>query len=62
MKISLRLYLEARITYSNIPLLFESVFDKYDIIDNSLNNRNRILFTPGNTLKIFTSIYILIII
>ncbi len=27
MKISLRLYLEARKTYSNIPLLFKSVFD-----------------------------------
>jgi hypothetical protein len=50
-KYSFRLYLEARISYFNIPILFKSVLDKYDIIDTSVYNRNRILFTPGNTLK-----------
>jgi hypothetical protein len=51
MKYSFRLYLEARISYSNIPVLFKPVFDKYDIIDNSVYNRNRILFTPMNKIK-----------
>ena len=36
MKYSYRLYLEARISYDNIPVLFKNVFDKYDIIDNSV--------------------------
>ena len=51
MKYSFRLYLEARISYANIPILFKTVFDKYDIIDNSVYNRNRILFTPMNKIK-----------
>jgi hypothetical protein len=51
MKYSYRLYLEARISYVNIPILFKTIFDKYDIIDNSVYNRNRILFTPMNTIK-----------
>ena len=50
-KYSFRLYLEARISYANIPILFKTVFDKYDIIDNSVYNRNRILFTPMNKIK-----------
>ena len=51
MKYSYRLYLEARISYANIPILFKTVFDKYDIIDTSVYNRNRILFTPMNKIK-----------
>ena len=51
MKYSFRLYLEARISYANIPILFKIVFDKYDIIDNSVYDRNRILFTPMNKIK-----------
>ena len=51
MKYSFRLYLEARISYANIPVLFKTVFDKYDIIDKSVYNRNRILFTPMNKIK-----------
>ena len=51
MKYSFRLYLKARISYCNIPVLFKSVFDKYDIIDTSVYNRNRILFTPMNKIK-----------
>ncbi len=34
MKYSFRLYLKARISYANIPVVFEKVFEKYDIIDN----------------------------
>jgi len=51
MKYSFRLYLKARISYANIPLVFEKVFDQYDIIDKSVYNRNRILFTPMNKIK-----------
>ena len=46
MKYSYRLYLKARITYKNIPILFKEVFDKYEAIDNSVYNPNRILFAP----------------
>jgi hypothetical protein len=46
MKYSYRLYLKARISYKNIPVLFKEVFDKYDIIDKSVYNPNRILFAP----------------
>ena len=51
MKFSYRLYLKARISFHNIPILFKTVFDKYDIIDTSVYNRNRILFTPMNKIK-----------
>jgi hypothetical protein len=51
MKYSFRLYLEARISYFNIPILFKTIFDKYDIIDKSVYNKNRILFTPMNRIK-----------
>ena len=51
MKYSFRLYLKARISYANIPVVFEKVFEKYDIIDKSVYNRNRILFTPMNKIK-----------
>lgn len=50
-KYSYRIYLKARITYSNIPILFKDVFDKYDIIDKSVYNPNRILFTPLSNRK-----------
>ena len=46
MKYSYRLYLKARITWTNIPVLFKEVFDKYDIIDKSVYDPNRILFVP----------------
>ena len=45
-KYSYRLYLKARISYKNVPILFKDVFDKYSIIDKSVYNPNRILFTP----------------
>jgi hypothetical protein len=51
MKYSFRLYLEARISYFNIPILFKTIFDKYDIIDKTVYNKNRILFTPMNKKK-----------
>ncbi len=51
MKYPYRLYLEARISYDNIPILFKNLFDKYDIIDKSVYNPRRILFTPMNRIK-----------
>ena len=51
-KHSRRFYLKARITYSNIPIVFKELFDKYkDIIDNSVYTPNRRLFTPLTTKK-----------
>ena len=46
MKYSYRLYLKARITWTNIPILFKEVFDKYSCIDKGVYDRNRILFVP----------------
>jgi hypothetical protein len=46
MKYSYRLYLKARITWTNIPILFKEVFDKYSCVDKSVYDRNRILFVP----------------
>ncbi len=45
MKYSYRLYLEARISFDNNPVLFKNVFDKYDIIDKSVYNPNRIIYS-----------------
>jgi hypothetical protein len=54
MKYSFRLYLKARISYANIPVVFEKVFDKYDIIDKSVYNRNRILLADNKEIKPFS--------
>lgn len=46
-KHSRRIYLKARISYKNIPIIFKSVLDKYkEYIDSSVYNRNRTLFVP----------------
>jgi len=45
-KHSIRLYPKARISYHNIPILFKDLFDKYDILDNSIYNPNRRYFLP----------------
>jgi len=45
-KHSIRLYIRARITYKNIPVVYKELFDKYDIIDKSVYNPNRIMFAP----------------
>ena len=46
-KHSIRLYVKARISYNNIPILFKDLFTKYaDILDNSIYNPNRRLFLP----------------
>lgn len=51
-KHSRRFYLKARITYSNIPIVFKELFDKYkDFIDDSVYSLNRRLFTPLTTKK-----------
>ena len=52
MKHSRRFYLEARITYSNIPIVFKELFDKYkNVIDDGVYTINRRLFTPLTTKK-----------
>jgi hypothetical protein len=46
-KHSRRIYLKARITYSNIPIIFKEVFDKYnDVIDKSVYTPSRCLYAP----------------
>jgi hypothetical protein len=47
-----RLSLETRISYLNIrKLLFKTIFDNYDLIDESVYNRNIILFASMNKIK-----------
>lgn len=49
---SYRVYLEARITYFNIPVIFKSIFEKYEsIIDDSVYSRNRRLYSVLNKRK-----------
>jgi len=46
-KHSRRIYLKARITYSNIPIIFKEVFDKYKgICDTSVYTPSRCLYLP----------------
>ena len=46
-KHSRRIYLKARITYSNIPIIFKDLFDKYHgIIDTGVYTPSRCLYTP----------------
>ena len=46
-KHSRRVYLKARITYSNIPIIFKDVLDKYhDLIDKSVYSPSRCLYAP----------------
>lgn len=52
MKYSHRIYMKAQITYSNIPIVFKAIFDKYpDILDTSVYQPKRRLCSPLNTLK-----------
>jgi phage/plasmid-associated DNA primase len=47
LKHSIRLYVKARITYTNIPILFKDLFIKYaDILDKGIYNPNRRLYLP----------------
>lgn len=51
-KHSRRFYLNARISYFNIPILFKELLEKYkDIIDVRVYSTNRRLFTPLSTKK-----------
>ena len=51
-KHSRRYYIQARISYFNIPLIFDELFKKYkDIIDTSVYSANRRLFVPLSTRK-----------
>ena len=46
-KHSRRYYLNAKISYFNIPIVFKDLFEKYkDIVDTSVYTSNRRLFTP----------------
>jgi hypothetical protein len=52
MKYSFRLYQDGtQITYYNIPIVFKDVFDKYDIIDKGVYDRNRSLLAPFSNKK-----------
>jgi hypothetical protein len=55
-KYSYRLYLKARITYFNIPIVFKSIFEKYGSeekgLDTGVYNQNRRLFAPLSNRKI----------
>ena len=52
LKHSRRYYVQARISYFNIPIIFEELFKKYkDIIDDSVYSNNRRLFLPFSTRK-----------
>ena len=52
LKHSRRYYLEARISYFNIPIVFKELFEKYnDIIDKTVYTTNRRLFTPLSARK-----------
>ncbi len=51
LKHSKRFYLKARISYFNIPIVFKSLFEKYDCVDSSVYDRNRVLFAPLSNRK-----------
>ena len=57
MKYSWRLYVKARISWKNIPIVFKAVIDKYNelygkgFIDVSVYDRNKRLLTPLSTMK-----------
>ena len=46
LKHSRRIYLKARISYFNIPIVFKEIFEKYDCVDKGVYDRNRVLFAP----------------
>lgn len=50
-KHSIRLYPAVRCLYSNILIIFKSVFDKYDFIDKGIYNPNRRLYCSNNDRK-----------
>jgi hypothetical protein len=46
-KHSYRLYVKARISYFNIPIIFKEIFDKYEcLVDAGVYNHNRRFFLP----------------
>jgi hypothetical protein len=50
-KYSYRLYLKARISYCNIPIVFKSILEKYDCVDKSVYDSNKRLFAPLSNRK-----------
>lgn len=52
-KHSRRYYIKAKITYTNILIVFKELFDKYEgIIDSSIYNKNRKMFLPLTNMKL----------
>ncbi len=49
--IFIQIIFKSKIFFANIPVLFEKVLYKYDIVDKSVYNRNRLLFTPMHEIK-----------
>ena len=41
-KFSYSFYVEAKISYSNIPTLYKELFDKYPELDKSVYDKNRL--------------------
>ena len=50
-KHSRRYYMKAQITFTNIPILFKEVFDKYDFIDKGVYSKHRQLHLPLTNMK-----------
>jgi len=56
-KHSRRYYMKAQITFTNIPILFKEVFDKYDgIVDKSVYSKHRQLHLPLTNMKAFEKV------
>lgn len=52
-KHSRRYYMKAKITYTNIPIIFKELFNKYEgIIDSSIYDKNRKMFLPLTNMKL----------
>ena len=45
-KFSYCFYVEAKVSYHNIPILYKKLCDKYPELDKSVYDKNRMLFTP----------------
>jgi hypothetical protein len=56
-KHSRRFYMKAQITFTNIPILFKEVFDKYDgIVDKGVYDTNRKMHLPLTNMKAFEKV------
>jgi hypothetical protein len=56
-KHSRRFYMKAQITFTNIPIVFKEVFDKYDgIVDTGVYSKNRQMLLPLTNMKAFEKV------